>query len=36
MRLPRIELAPLIGAYDLSGIDHNSWPVEALPEGVPD
>jgi hypothetical protein len=36
MCLPRIELAPLTGAYDLGGIGHSSWPVEALLEGVPD
>jgi hypothetical protein len=36
MRLPHIELAPLAGAYDLSGIGHSGWPVKTLPEGVPD
>jgi hypothetical protein len=36
MRLPCIELAPLARAYDLGGVGHSSWPVETLPEGVPD
>jgi hypothetical protein len=36
MHLLRIELAPLTGTYDLGGVSHGSWLVEALPKGVPD
>jgi hypothetical protein len=35
MRLSCVELAPFIGAYDLNGVNHRSWLVEALAEGVP-
>jgi hypothetical protein len=35
VRLPCIELTPLAGAYNSSGVDHRGWPVETLSEGVP-
>jgi hypothetical protein len=35
VRLSRVELTPLAGAYNPSGIGHRSRPVEALSEGVP-
>jgi hypothetical protein len=31
-----IKLAPLTGAYNLSGISYHTWPVETSPEGVYD
>src|SRR5699024_7018807 len=34
--LLRIELAPSAGADNSSGVSHRRWPVEALPESVPD
>jgi hypothetical protein len=34
MGLMSIVLAPFAGAYVLLGIDHDGWPVEALPERV--
>jgi hypothetical protein len=36
VRLSCVELTPLVGAYNPSGVDHRGWPVEALSEGVPD
>ena len=35
VRLSRVELTPLAGAYNPSGVGHRSGPVEALSEGVP-
>jgi hypothetical protein len=32
--LLRVELTPLAGAYNPSGIGHRGWPVETLPECV--
>jgi hypothetical protein len=29
-----IELTPLAGAYNPSGVGHRGWPVETLSEGV--
>jgi hypothetical protein len=34
--LLRIELAPFAGADNSSGVGHRRWPVEALPESIPD
>jgi hypothetical protein len=34
--LLRIELAPFVGADNSSGVSHRRWPVEALPESIPD
>ena len=34
--LLRIELAPFAGADNSSGVSHRRWPVETLPEGIPD
>jgi hypothetical protein len=34
VRLPRVELTPLAGAYNPSGVGHRGWPVETLSEGV--
>jgi hypothetical protein len=34
--LLRIELAPFAGADNSSGVSHRRWPVEALPESIPD
>jgi hypothetical protein len=34
MRLPCVELTPLAGAYNPSGVGHCSWLVETLSEGV--
>jgi hypothetical protein len=34
VRLPCVELTPLAGAYNPSGVGHRGWPVETLPEGV--
>jgi hypothetical protein len=34
VRLTRVELTPPAGAYNPSGIDHCSWPVETLSESV--
>jgi hypothetical protein len=36
VRLSCVELTPLAGVYNPSGIVHRGRPVEALPEGVPD
>jgi hypothetical protein len=33
--LLRIELTPFAGADNSSGISHRRWPVEALPESIP-
>ena len=33
--LLRVELTPLAGAYNPSGIDHRGWPVKTLSEGIP-
>jgi hypothetical protein len=35
VRLSRVELTPLAGAYNPSGVGHRGGPVEALSEGVP-
>jgi hypothetical protein len=35
VRLSRVELTPLAGAYNPSGVGHRGRPVEALSEGVP-
>jgi hypothetical protein len=35
VRLSRVELTPLAGAYNPSGVGHRDGPVEALSEGVP-
>jgi hypothetical protein len=29
-------LAPFAGADNSSGVSHRRWPVEALPESIPD
>jgi hypothetical protein len=29
-----VELTPLAGAYNPSGVGHRGWPVETLSEGV--
>jgi hypothetical protein len=34
--LLRIELATFAGADNSSGVSHRRWPVEALPESIPD
>ena len=34
MGLPCVELTPLAGAYNPSGVGHHGWPVETLSEGV--
>jgi hypothetical protein len=34
VRLPCVELTPLAGAYNPSGVGHRGWPVETLSEGV--
>jgi hypothetical protein len=34
--LLRIELTPFAGADNSSGVSHRRWPVEALPESIPD
>jgi hypothetical protein len=34
--LLHIELAPFAGADNSSSVGHRRWPVEALPESVPD
>jgi hypothetical protein len=34
VRLPCVELTPLAGAYNPSGVGHCSWLVETLSEGV--
>ena len=34
MRLSCIELTPLAGAYNPSGVGHCGWPVETLSESV--
>jgi hypothetical protein len=36
VRLSCVELTPLIGAYNPSGVGHRGRPVQALSEGVPD
>jgi hypothetical protein len=36
VRLSRVELTPLAGAYNPSGVGHRGRPVEALSEGVLD
>jgi hypothetical protein len=36
VHLSRVELTPLAGAYNPSGVDHRGRSVEALSEGVPD
>ena len=36
VRLPRIILTSLAGAYQLDGIGNCRWPVEPLAEGVSD
>jgi hypothetical protein len=35
VRLSRVELTPLAGAYNPSGIGHRGRPVETLSEGIP-
>jgi hypothetical protein len=35
VHLSRVELTPLAGAYNPSGVGHRGWPVEALSEDVP-
>jgi hypothetical protein len=35
VRLSCVELTPLAGAYNPSGVGHRGRPVEALSEGVP-
>jgi hypothetical protein len=35
VRLSCVELTPLAGAYNPSGVGHRSRPVETLSEGVP-
>jgi hypothetical protein len=30
-----VELTPLAGAYNPSGIGHCGWPVKTLSEGIP-
>jgi hypothetical protein len=35
VHLSRVELTPLAGAYNPSGVGHRSRPVETLSEGVP-
>jgi hypothetical protein len=35
VRLSCVELTPLAGAYNPSGIGHHGRPVETLSEGVP-
>jgi hypothetical protein len=32
--LPCVELTPLVGAYNPSGIGHRGWPVETMSEGI--
>ena len=34
--LPCVELTPFAGADNSSGVSHRRWPVEALPESIPD
>jgi hypothetical protein len=34
VHLPCVELTPLAGAYNPSGVGHRGWPVETLSEGV--
>jgi hypothetical protein len=34
VRLSRVELTPLVGAYNPSGVGHHGRPVETLSEGV--
>ena len=34
VRLPRIVLASLVGAYELDGVSNRRWLVEPLVEGV--
>jgi hypothetical protein len=29
-----VELTPLAGAYNPSGVGHRGWPVETLSEGI--
>ena len=36
MGLPCVELTPFTGADNSSGVGHRRWPVEALPESIPD
>jgi hypothetical protein len=36
VRLSRVELTPLAGAYNPSGVGHHGWPVETLSESVSD
>ena len=36
MRLPRVVLASLAGAYELGGVSNCRWPVKPLAEGVSD
>jgi hypothetical protein len=35
MRLLCVELTPLVGAHNPSGVGHRGWPVETLSEGIP-
>jgi hypothetical protein len=35
MRLLGVELAPMTRAYELDGVRHGRWPVEALLKSVP-
>jgi hypothetical protein len=30
-----VELTPLAGAYNPSGVSHRGWPIETLSEGIP-
>jgi hypothetical protein len=36
VRLSCVELTPLAGAYNPSGVGHHGWPVETLSESVSD
>jgi hypothetical protein len=36
MGLPHVVLTPFAGAYNVFGIGHHGWPVEALSESIPD
>jgi hypothetical protein len=36
VRLSCVELTPLAGAYNPSGVSHRGWPVETLSESVSD
>jgi len=36
MGFPSIVLTPFAGTYNLFGVGYGGWPIEPLPEGVPD